>query len=304
MPDKRDKRQRFEDWLQGHPIPETHLSPGLSPEAHHHRHSVKLLEHFRDWHRENGERAFRNLYKAIAVLTCFVIVAVLLATVCFLPPFGSPDNPAHNEVSRKYLTDGVEDTGAVNLVAGMILDYRAFDTFGESCVLFTAAIAVIILLRNEGKRDAYDELLHEMEEPRHDIILQKVAMLLVPLILTFGIYVVLNGHLSPGGGFSGGAIMGAALILYASAYGTKKARNFYSFKTYRLVVSACLGFYALAKGYAFFMGANHLPSGIPLGTPGALLSAGLILPLNICVGLIVASTMYVLYVLFSKGEML
>ena len=40
------------------------------------------------------------------------------------------------------------------------------------------------------------------------------------------------------------------------------------------------------------MGANHLESGIPLGKPGNILSAGLILPLNICVGLVVAGTMY------------
>lgn len=300
MPDKKARKHRFEAWLAGTEAPEPELQPRTEPQNR----LLPLVEGFSARCRERGSRAFKNLYNAVAVITCVVIVAVLLFTVCFLPPFGSPDNPAHNEVSRKYLTEGVSDTGAINLVAGVILDYRAFDTFGESCVLFAAAIAVIILLRNEGKRDPYDELLHEMEEPRHDIILQKISMLLVPLILTFGIYVVLNGHLSPGGGFSGGAIMGAGLILYASAYGTKQARNFFSFNTYRILVSLSLGFYALAKGYAFFTGANHIPSVVPLGTPGAILSAGLILPLNICVGLIVAGTMYVLYVLFSKGEML
>ena len=49
------------------------------------------------------------------------------------------------------------------------------------------------------------------------------------------------------------------------------------------------------------MGANHLPSGIPLGTPGAILSSGLILVLNICVGLVVTCTMYAFYALFRKG---
>ena len=60
-------------------------------------------------------------------------------------------------------------------------------------------------------------------------------------------------------------------------------------------------FYCCAKSYSFFTGANHLPSGIPLGTPGAILSSGLIFYLNICVGLVVACTMYAFFVMFRKG---
>ena len=51
----------------------------------------------------------------------------------------------------------------------------------------------------------------------------------------------------------------------------------------------------------YLTGAHHLESGIPLGTPGAILSSGLILPLNICVGLVVACTMYAFFALFRKG---
>ena len=252
---------------------------------------------------KKGARFFRIVFRAASVFVCLFVVGVLLYTVAALPPFGAPDNPTSNEVVAKYIESGLQDTGATNIVAGMILDYRAFDTFGESCVLFVAVCSVIILLRNLGPRDAYDHFLHEREEPRHDIIMKKVAVLLVPISMVFGIYVVLNGHLSPGGGFSGGAIIGSSIIMYASAYGIKKTSAFYPFSTYRRIVFFSLLFYGLAKGYVFFMGANHLPTNIPLGTPGALFSAGLILPLNICVGLIVSGSMYVLYVLFSKGEM-
>ena len=62
-----------------------------------------------------------------------------------------------------------------------------------------------------------------------------------------------------------------------------------------------LAFYCLAKSYSFFTGANHLESGIPLGQAGAILSSGLILPLNICVGLGGGRTMYAFYTLFRKG---
>ena len=82
---------------------------------------------------------------SIAVAVC--IAAVLLTGVMDFPEFGAPDNPAHNEVMEKYIEDGLEETGAVNLVSGMILDYRAFDTFIESIVFFTAVISVFAVLK-------------------------------------------------------------------------------------------------------------------------------------------------------------
>ena len=119
--------------------------------------------------------------------------------------------------------------------------------------------------------------------------------------MIFGIYVVLNGHLSPGGGFSGGAIMGAGLILYLNAFGIEKMGKFFTPNTHKYVCFAALSFYCLAKSYSFFTGANHLHSIISAGVPGKIISAGLILPLNICVGLVVACTMYSFYTLFRKG---
>ena len=251
----------------------------------------------------NPRKTNSLLFKLVAVLICLSLGSLLLYTVTALPPFGSPNNPTSNEVISKYIEDGLQDTGAINIVAGMILDYRAFDTFGESCVLFIAVISVIILLRNLGRRDEYEQALHEKEEPQRDMILKKIAVFLVPISMVFGIYVVLNGHLSPGGGFSGGAIIGASLIMYTIAYGFEKANSFYSFAIYKYIVLLSLLFYCIAKGIVFFIGANHLPFDIPLGIPGALFSAGLILPLNICVGLVVSGSIYVLFVLFSEGEM-
>ena len=140
-------------------------------------------------------------------------------------------------------------------------------------------------------------------EPKNDAILQKVAKVLVPPIIIFGIYVILNGHLSPGGGFSGGAIIGAGLILYLNAFGFAKTERFFTYKTYKRISIVSLGFYALSKSYSFYTGANHLESFIPKGTPGAILSSGLILPLNICVGMVVACTMYGFYAVFRKGGM-
>ena len=248
---------------------------------------------------------FRTLYKIVSVLCCVALITILLAAVSYLPPVGSANNPASNEVVEKYIEDGLQDTGAVNIVTGMILDYRAFDTFGESNVLFIATCTVLILLRNDKKRDQQEaeaEARREQYyEPKDDSILQRITFLLFPIIVIFGIYVILNGHISPGGGFSGGAIIGAGLILYANAFGFEKLNRFFTEKTYKYVSFGSLLFYCLAKSYSFFTGANHLESGIPLGKVGAILSSGLILPLNICVGLVVACTMYAFYTMFRKG---
>ena len=98
---------------------------------------------------EQGEiRSFRKSYPFFAVVLCCMMISFLLLTVAHLPTFGMADSPAHNQVMERYVEKGMEETGAVNVVAGVILDYRAFDTLGESHVLYTAATAVFILLLN------------------------------------------------------------------------------------------------------------------------------------------------------------
>ena len=256
-----------------------------------------------------GIRYFQKFYKIMSVILCLGIILVLLWTVAALPVTGGAGNPANNEVAARYIEKGLQETGAVNIVTGMILDYRAFDTFGESCVLFIASCCVLVLLRldADSKNESIRKMIAESDdrhfEPKDDIILQKCACVLVPVIMIFGIYIILNGHLSPGGGFSGGAVLGSGLILYLNAYGYEKMSRLFTEKVYRRTTLCALTFYCLAKSYSFFTGANHLESGIPVGTPGAILSSGLVLPLNICVGLVVACTMYVFYTLFRKGGM-
>lgn len=261
-----------------------------------------LKQHIYDVENNKKLRWFLKFYKVVSVAFVFVLIGILLYIVSYLPPTGNADNPDNNEVAAKYIEDGVKDTGAVNIVTGMILDYRAFDTLGESNVLFVATCTVLILLRvdNHSKKKEAEEN-DRVYEPKNDIILQNAAFFLVPMIIIFGIYVILNGHLSPGGGFSGGAIIGSGLILYVNAFGFKKIERFFTQKTYKWICFVALLFYCLAKAYSFYCGAHHLASGIPLGTPGDVLSAGLILPLNICVGMVVACTMYAFYAMFRKG---
>ena len=304
---KNEKKSRFFAWLNGERDPymgNVEVRPGkieaLTAEQIKQREEERqrITDRVNDVEHNLEYRIFQWSYKILSGVFCFALIAMLLFAISYLPPVGNAANPDNNEVSARYIERGLQETGAVNIVTGMILDYRAFDTLGESHVLFIATITVLILMhKNKDDKEENDRLY----EPKNDTILQKAAFFLVPMIIIFGIYVILNGHLSPGGGFSGGAIIGAGLILYLNAFGFAKTERFFTEKTYKIVSFCALCFYCLAKSYSFYTGANGLESGIPLGTPGAILSSGLILPLNICVGLVVACTMYAFYALFRKG---
>lgn len=262
-----------------------------------------------------GERKFfterlrsnSTLYRILCVAVTIVFITAMLLVVMDLPMFGDPNSVTNNEVAQRYLEKGIEETGAINFVAGMILDYRAFDTFGESNVLFMAVIGVLMLLKRDRKNISVKEDIEMEEDEMLDakdskVILQKGAKCLAPIVILYGVYVVLNGHLSPGGGFSGGSIIGAGLILYSAAFGHEKMQTFFTIKTLTKTTAACLLTYCGCKSYSFFTGANHVGWPVPKGTPGDILSSGFILPLNICVGLVVACTMYGFYALFTKGE--
>ena len=253
----------------------------------------------------------RVVYMLGYMLICIAMIMLLLYTVTTLPGFGGEIDPAQNEVPRRYIEQGLQETGALNIVTGMILDYRAFDTLGESTVLFAAAMVVLFLLRLDPESNRYSTLAASIREepyadtfyePKNDSILQHTAKILTPVAFLLGIYVVLNGHLTPGGGFSGGAIVGAGLVLHVTAFGFEDIRRFFTYRTYQRTVVTALLTYAFSKTYSFYTGANGIESIIPLGMPGAILSGGLILLLNICVGFIVTCTVYVLYAVFRKGD--
>lgn len=95
----------------------------------------------------------------------------------------------------------------------------------------------------------------------------------------------------------------AGLMIYALVWGDEAASRTFRASILRAVVVCSLGFYCLAKSYSFFTGANHLHSIISPGTPGNILSGGLILPLNVAVGLVVCCTMYSFYMYFRRGEL-
>lgn len=305
---------KFKRWLDGtedpylgkvEMKPQTPFSETEEIHQMHLREEEQVKKHVYDVERNLEIKSFSVIYRAFSIAFCLFLVVMLLIGVSDLPTFGNANNPVNNEVAARYIEKGLQETGAVNIVTGMILDYRAFDTLGESHVLFIATCAVLILLRvdkKDSKKAKEEEKRDSNFEPQNDVILQTAARFLVPLIIIFGIYIILCGHLGPGGGFSGGAVIGAGLILYLNAFGFEKTEKFFTAKTYKWMSFGALACYSAAKSYSFYTGANHIESIIPLGTAGAILSSGLILLLNICVGIVVSGTMYAFFCMFRKGD--
>lgn len=298
---------RFWQWLSGEKDPyidnvemkvqqEFHESPihAKEREIDH----IKLHNKIYDIDHNKEIKFFQVFYKISAVVLCAVIMAALVLCASYLPEAGNPNNPNVNEVAERYVEQGTAETGVINTVTGMILNYRGFDTFGETCVLFIASSCVMILLMVSEEKLKH---LPKTLEPKDDMILQYVAKIIVPILMIFGFYVIVNGHLSPGGGFSGGAIIGSGLILYSGAFGAEKIRRFFNEKVYKCIKITALILYGCIMMYYFYTGANGIPNVFPLGTPGNIISAGMIFYINLFVGSEVACTVYSFYALFKRG---
>ena len=243
------------------------------------------------------EKILHFIYAIFAAFCFCAIVGILVTCVTYLPTFGTI-GINHKVIVEEYIKNGITITEATNIVTGMILDYRAFDTLGESFVLFTGVTCVLILL---DKFQDPDEPKIDKIRMFEDRILRYSAAILVPIIMLFGAYVILNGSISPGGGFSGGAIIGAGLILYSLAFSVEKTNRFFNAKTFKTITSVALLTYCCCKAVSFLASATGNPIH-PFGTPGLIFSGGFIFILNCCVGLVVACTMFGFYLLFKKGE--
>lgn len=151
--------------------------------------------------------------KKLPLLVVIVTGGALVYGTLDMPPFGDPENPAHQHVAPRYIQDSPEEIGLPNMVTSVLASYRAFDTLGETAVVFAAAIGVFSLLGlPKGDRAAIESGL------KSHLVLRVVAKLVIPLIILFALYVQFHGDYGPGGGFQAGVIAAAALILYALVF--------------------------------------------------------------------------------------
>lgn len=212
--------------------------------------------------------------KIIGIILLIIICWGIILAV-YKIPFGIPKT----KVGEYYIDKGREETGAANIVTSVVLNYRGFDTLGEVTVLFIAAIglgAVLATFKKKGKRKI---------EPS-SLILSTGCRLLFPLILLFGAYIFIHGHLTPGGGFQGGAIIASAYVLIYLGCRGRRISEVGSKTTESLggLIFVIIGLVGLAIGGRYFL-SNFLPKG-ELNT---LFSAGIIPIIYIAIGFKVGS---------------
>ncbi len=183
-----------------------------------------------------------------------------------------------NLTAAYYAEHTARDIGAANIVTAIIVTYRGLDTLGEVTVLFLTAAIVGLVLKRVRRQGA----THKRIPPPAGELLTTGTRLLVPLILLLGAYVFINGHLTPGGGFQGGAILASAMLLLLL---TAPLARF----SHRLIttIESISGLVFIGLGVLGIVWAGGLLDNriLPIGTLGELFSAGAIPVIYSFVGL-------------------
>ncbi len=255
----------------------------------------------------------------IAILTGGLLI---YATVDF-PAWADPASPASMHVSPHYIEKTIEETSVPNIVTAVLADYRGYDTMFETAVIFTAGVACFLLLRI-FIRDAPEERLYRhvltgvtirikkggrlpdsddfdridtLWTP-HDLIIKTISRLLIPFIQLFGLYVIAHGHHSPGGGFQGGVILGASIILLAISYDLRTALRRIREKVDAILCAVGVFIYAGTGALCLLLGFNFLDysalASILHVDPVTARSHGILI-VEIGVGITVMATMIWIY---------
>ena len=98
------------------------------------------------------------MIKKLMLMIFIVLFLVLAYSVLQMPESCCTTSPAYSDVTVYYIENSLRETGATNLIAAILADYRAFDTLGETIVLFTSIVAVVSVLRVHKKEETGDDL--------------------------------------------------------------------------------------------------------------------------------------------------
>lgn len=186
-----------------------------------------------------------------------------------------------NPLARYYAENGPNEVGAANLVTAVVVTYRGFDTLGEVTILFIAAAIVGFFLKALNADKDRPNRLRKTSE-----ILETASALLVPTIFMLGAYIFVNGHLTPGGGFQGGAVIATGVMMIILA----RPASGFNYKLISVLESVSgVGFVAIGV-LGLILASGFLNNAfLPLGQFGSLLSAGAIPIIYVFIGIKVGS---------------
>jgi len=210
----------------------------------------------------------------------FVVLLMVAVAVGLFPLFLSFNGGNQiSDLGQHYVQNGVEETGAQNIVASIVVTYRGLDTLGEVTILFLVASIISFFLSIAKDDRMENRTLKSVTE-----VLTTSSQALVPIIITVGAYILVNGHLTPGGGFQGGAVIATGILLIFLANPKHQLNHTIihwveSVSGMAFVAIGVLGVLMMDQG-GFL--SNKILS---LGTPGELFSAGAIPLINVFLGL-------------------
>lgn len=240
----------------------------------------------------------------LGAATFTALLAGLLLGMTELPPFGDPGSPAATHVSPRFIEEAAAETGAANMVTAVLADYRGYDTLGETAVIFAAGLGCLVVLAFAG---ANERPAPGMAHPFGSVLLDTVARTLVPVVLLFAVYVLVHGHVSPGGGFQGGVLFGAGLIMMRLVWGPGgRDRGVPGFGpglrgALMLACAGILGYVGIGLAAMAFGGAFLDYGTLPLGSDPAHVRELATLGIEAAVFLTVAGTVAVLFDTISIG---
>ena len=230
---------------------------------------------------------------ALAVVT--VTGSLLIYATLDMPYFGSAEAPIHQHVAPRYINDSMQEIGIPNIVTSVLASYRAFDTFGEVAVIFTAGMAVLALLSVVRRsdytlnNDAFDHSMHEQH-----LILRIVTKIMIPFILLFAFYVQFHGDFGPGGGFQAGVIFAAAIFLYTMLFGMSTARRVINQSFIQMLAAIGVLLYGSVGVVSLLNGKEFFDYSALSADPVAGQHLGILL-IELGVGITVASVMIIIF---------
>jgi len=231
----------------------------------------------------------------LALIVVTVTGSLLIYATLDMPYFGSAEAPIHQHVAPRYINDSMQEIGIPNIVTSVLASYRAFDTFGEVAVIFTAGMAVLALLSVVRRsdytlnNDAFDHSMHEQH-----LILRIVTKIMIPFILLFAFYVQFHGDFGPGGGFQAGVIFAAAIFLYTMLFGMSTARRVINQSFIQMLAAIGVLIYGSVGVVSLLNGKEFFDYSALSADPVAGQHLGILL-IELGVGITVASVMIIIF---------
>jgi multicomponent Na+:H+ antiporter subunit B len=183
----------------------------------------------------------------------------------------------------------VKERQATNAVTAIVFDYRGLDTMGEEFILFTAVSGVALLLRETREKDP------EPIDPVESDATRAVGISLAACILLLGLWVVAHGAVTPGGGFQGGLVLAAAVLMLWLAGSLRSYRTLTPTPATDFVEGFGVGAFVVVGLIALLLGQPFLHNLLPYGLAGKLSSGGSIPIVNWATALAVTGAFLTLF---------